>query len=776
MDVTGVTLSVCVTMYQELAEIPIPTFAQFTTPSSLRLTFSKRDRVKNVKQTLSKTVRIGSGLDIGDGWFEDVADDVVLSALSPSRTLRAVLRETKSSPAKRWIEIWRQDRLLVLRDVTHAHGQFYSDEFLSSLQFSPLESSLLYIAEQNSPSTDQDPFAKFRYTPSFGEGLSSFKRPAIFILAWSSESQSRLYQLSPIPTETPNITIHFGQAAFSPSLGSSEIYATGYETTQDGRLLGIKYCLNRPFGIWRIPFSLSHQDTSNDRLVTLECTAHKLTPSTLSCRSPRTFLSPSGPKLVYLSSPSGGPHLSTSSLHLVDLSSPSLSTKTLVDTILEPGPDGFPGLYPSFSLLPSPSFLVSHPTWDEPRIITQSTWGSRTAVILISTKDGSVVNLTPQGNDIQNWTVLTVDNDNRKGIKIAFVASLPSSPHQVILGTLDPTILVIKEWRVVHKPTISEEATILLQALHTSIVSVPIPDQQPIEMIIVHPSLTSSREESPSQCIFIPHGGPHSASTTEFVPLNVGLALEGYTLALPNYTGSTGFGDSFLRRLIGRCGELDIEECMHAFRFLTKLGLAKEGETFIMGGSHGGFIGAHLVGRHPDTFAAAVLRNPVISVGEVGTSDIPDWYYAEFGFGDQYPVSLDSSPPKFITQDTQGEVRTQHKHTGGAGMKPEIYAKLYASSPIRYAQAVTAPVLLLVGRDDQRVAPMQGVGYYHALRAAGATSHAAQGKGMGKGKGKVEMLVFDGEGHPLDGVGAASVSWEAAKGWFESVLKEKERD
>lgn len=158
-----------------------------------------------------------------------------------------------------------------------------------------------------------------------------------------------------------------------------------------------------------------------------------------------------------------------------------------------------------------------------------------------------------------------------------------------------------------------------------------------------------------------------------------------------------------------------------------------------------------MLGQFPDVFTAAVLRNPVMSVGEISTSDIPDWYYAEFGI--QYPsLSLALSEP------SDGGA-SPGKNTAQSGMIPNVYQKLYDASPIRFAHKVTADVLLLVGRDDLRVAPTQGYGYYHALRAVQNAKGTAD-------RGRVDMLVFDGESHPLNGVECERTSWEAAKAWF----------
>ena len=266
------------------------------------------------------------------------------------------------------------------------------------------------------------------------------------------------------------------------------------------------------------------------------------------------------------------------------------------------------------------------------------------------------------------------------------------------------------------------------------------------------------------------------------------------TVSLPNYTGSLGFGDGFVQRLMipGNCGKLDVEDCYASVRHLIEQRIAEEGpgKQFVIGGSHGGFLVAHrtsfsilvpiyfkknffwlpfsftVIGRFPDMFSAAVLRNPVISVGEISSSDLPDWYFSEFGI--EYPLA--SSPP------------TTTGHIDGANVpstsrlppliSPEIYTTLHAVSPISHVDSIKVPVLLLIGAADRRVAPSQGIGFYHALKARyvassrfGAAPAASPAGAYGKNR-KVEMLIFEGESHPLDGVEAAKVNFEATREWL----------
>lgn len=52
-------------------------------------------------------------------------------------------------------------------------------------------------------------------------------------------------------------------------------------------------------------------------------------------------------------------------------------------------------------------------------------------------------------------------------------------------------------------------------------------------------------------------------------------------------------------------------------------------------------------------------------------------------------------------------------------------ARLRAMSPSAHAHAIRAPCLFLLGMQDRRVPPSQGLGMYHYLRAGGVTTRCA---------------------------------------------------
>jgi acylaminoacyl-peptidase len=169
-----------------------------------------------------------------------------------------------------------------------------------------------------------------------------------------------------------------------------------------------------------------------------------------------------------------------------------------------------------------------------------------------------------------------------------------------------------------------------------------------------------------------------------------------------------------------------------------------------------------VLGQFPDTYTAAVIRNPVISAGEMASTDIPDWYYFEFGL--DYPLSSSS------TSTEKHKKESLFPAALPPIMTPETFERVYKASPISYVDDVRASVLLMIGGSDLRVSPTQVMEYYHALKGR---KHAKEAKLRSRGKeiGEVEMMIFEGESHPLEGVEAARVGWEAARDFIAEAKK-----
>ena len=229
--------------------------------------------------------------------------------------------------------------------------------------------------------------------------------------------------------------------------------------------------------------------------------------------------------------------------------------------------------------------------------------------------------------------------------------------------------------------------------------------------------------------VLFPHGGPHSAFPSLYDFPSAIFALLGLAVVKVNFRGSTGYGDRPLKDLPGKCGRLDVDDCIAALEaaqgLLARRALAAAapasgaGEAaalkaaqalpvFLFGGSHGGFLVTHLSAQFPDRFAACVARNPVTNLlYTVLTSDIPDWCFVEAGL---------RFNPRYI---------------------PDMAAfqRLYEVSPIAALGRVRTPTMLMIGTGDRRVPPAQSYDYYRALQSMGVPAR---------------LLVYEGAQHGLD--------------------------
>ena len=191
------------------------------------------------------------------------------------------------------------------------------------------------------------------------------------------------------------------------------------------------------------------------------------------------------------------------------------------------------------------------------------------------------------------------------------------------------------------------------------------------------------------------HGGPASSDRvgfsrriTHYHPV---LAGKGYAILQPNYRGSTGYGDDFLRDMVGsyfRQAHLDV---MTGVDYLIDRGIVDPDRMVKMGWSAGGHMTNKII-THTDRFKAASSGAGAINwVSMYGQSDVRTYRTPWFGgtpWQENAPV--------------------------------DVY---WANSPLKDIAQVTTPTLILVGEKDPRVPSPQSLELFRALKSLGVPTH-----------------------------------------------------
>jgi len=196
------------------------------------------------------------------------------------------------------------------------------------------------------------------------------------------------------------------------------------------------------------------------------------------------------------------------------------------------------------------------------------------------------------------------------------------------------------------------------------------------------------------------HGGPTGQALADWNPRVQWLVQHGYAVLQVNHRGSSGYGVAYRNALDGRWGELDVADVAAGIKHAVKEGWARTGRVALMGGSAGGFTALNVAAHHPDLVAAVIALYPVTDL-----------------------LDLSASTYRFEAGDLKRLV----------GALPDARDLYVDRSPITYAAALRAPVLLLQGDTDPVVSPERTAAFAAALRAAGGTveSHVYAGEGHG---------------------------------------------
>jgi dipeptidyl aminopeptidase/acylaminoacyl peptidase len=211
--------------------------------------------------------------------------------------------------------------------------------------------------------------------------------------------------------------------------------------------------------------------------------------------------------------------------------------------------------------------------------------------------------------------------------------------------------------------------------------------------IVIHGFLTVPVGHEPKDLplVVLPHGGPWVRDVWGFDPLVQLLANRGYAVLQMNYRGSPGYGEELFEmahRQIGKAIQDDIED---ATRWAIATGVADPQHIAIMGASYGGYSALFALGHNPELYRCGISL--------AGVTDWPAIFDKRRGDPDYREAN------KYWSQEIGDPDRDQET--------------LKAISPVNFADKITAPVLIIQGKDDHTVPRDQAKLMISALGKAG---------------------------------------------------------
>ncbi len=233
------------------------------------------------------------------------------------------------------------------------------------------------------------------------------------------------------------------------------------------------------------------------------------------------------------------------------------------------------------------------------------------------------------------------------------------------------------------------------------------------------------------------HGGPAAVFENRFLPTAAAphrayghlLAARGYAFFLPNYRGSSGYGDRFRTEIAGDYWTRATEDIHTGIDHLIEAGLAHPDSLGFMGWSAGG--------HWSNWMLVTTDRFKAISSG----AGVANW------------ISL------YAQTDNQSsrEFYLGRNPALDAPNKPwDDFDHWWDESPLKYIENASTPTLLHYGELDQRIPMPQGQELHLALKSLGVPT---------------EFIVYPDEDHALRDPRNKLVKLMSDLGWFEKWIR-----
>jgi dipeptidyl aminopeptidase/acylaminoacyl peptidase len=326
-------------------------------------------------------------------------------------------------------------------------------------------------------------------------------------------------------------------------------------------------------------------------------------------------------------------------------------------------------------LLPNATFEIENAVWsvDGKSLFASANMGVHNELLRVDVATQQVTPLTKGDHNIGNWRY--ADNANLH----AFTRNTAARPAEVHVlpagGSGEPKRVtnafdyVDQQFKVARQERITWKGQ----------------DGQQVEGLLYYPVDYQQGQRYP--LIVYTHGGPAASDKFGFSSDVQVYAGKGYAVLRPNYRGSTGYGDAFLRDMVNGYFKQAHLDVMAGTDAVIAMGLADPNKLVKMGWSAGGHMTNKII-TFTDRFKAA-----------------------SSGAGAANWISM-------YAQSDHREFRTPW--FGGTPWQKNAPIDVYWNhSPLKDVANVKTPTIFLVGEQDPRVPMPQSVEMYRALKYNG---------------------------------------------------------
>ncbi|MEM6652801.1 MAG: S9 family peptidase [Pseudomonadota bacterium] len=223
-----------------------------------------------------------------------------------------------------------------------------------------------------------------------------------------------------------------------------------------------------------------------------------------------------------------------------------------------------------------------------------------------------------------------------------------------------------------------------------------------IQAILTLPPGYNQDTDPPLPTIVMPHGGPAAYDRFDFDWMAQYFANRGYAVLQPNFRGSTGFGLAFERAGDGEWGGKMQDDITDGVKALASSNYIDPNRVCIAGASYGGYAALAGAVFTPELYKCVVAIAPVADLNRMLRDE------RRQSGKDHWVISY------WENVMSDGDARRQ---------------KLDSISPVKFAENVQAPVLLLHGDDDTVVPFAQSKAMERALKRADKSVELVRLKG-----------------------------------------------